>query len=66
VVKEFLHEREIPYTLRDLNTDSAAREEFIRAGYLLPPVTVIDGVAVVGFAPDRLEQLLGAARGKES
>ena len=58
MVKDFLSQRGVRYTLKNLNTDALARDEFVRRGYLLPPVTVIDGEAVVGFDPVRLEQLL--------
>jgi hypothetical protein len=66
VVKEFLHERGVPFTLRNLNVDAVAIADFVRAGYLLPPLTVIDGVAVVGFDPDRLDALLEAAQSQRS
>jgi hypothetical protein len=58
VVKEFLHERGVSYQLKNLNVDATARDEFVRAGYPLPPVTVVKGVAVVGYDPARLERLL--------
>jgi hypothetical protein len=61
VVKRFLHERDIPFSLRDLYHDPTAREEFVSGGYLLPPVTVIDGVAVMGLDPERLDALLDVA-----
>ncbi|HEX5417987.1 MAG TPA: glutaredoxin family protein [Chloroflexota bacterium] len=61
MVKEFLRERDVHYELKDLSRDAQAREDFVRAGYLLPPVTVVDGVAVDGFDPRRLEELLGDA-----
>jgi hypothetical protein len=60
VVKEFLHERNVSYELRDLRNDPLARDDFVRAGYLLPPVTVIDSSAVMGFDPIRLDELLAA------
>lgn len=63
MVKEFLSANQVHYTLKNLNTDPVAREEFIAAGYRLPPVTIIDGEATIGYDPDRLEQLL--ARGEE-
>ncbi len=44
--------------MKDLNVDAIARDEFVRAGYPLPPVTVVKGVAVVGYDPARLEGLL--------
>lgn len=58
MVKEFLSQRGVRYVLKNLNRDREAREEFLRAGYLLPPVTVVDGVPITGYQPDRLEQLL--------
>jgi glutaredoxin len=60
VVKHYLTERGVRYELRNLNTDAAAREEFLRRGFRLPPVLVIDGVAVEGYDPDRFDALLGA------
>lgn len=58
MVKEFLSRQGIAYTLRNLAVDREAQREFLAAGYRLPPVTVIDGVAVAGFQPQRLEALL--------
>lgn len=58
MVKDFLDQRGVRYTLKNLNTDARAREEFLRHGYLLPPVTVLDGVAIEGFDRDRMEELL--------
>jgi glutaredoxin 3 len=61
VVKEFLSQQGVVYTTKNVVTDPDAREEFLRAGYRLPPVTVIDGVAVEGFQPERIEELLHGA-----
>jgi glutaredoxin len=58
VVKEFLSQQGVDYIVRNVVTDAGAREEFLRAGYRLPPVTVIDGIAVEGFQPERVEELL--------
>jgi hypothetical protein len=57
-VKEFLSQHEVPYELRDVVRDAAARDEFLSQGWLLPPVTVVDGVAVAGYLPERLLDLL--------
>jgi glutaredoxin-like protein NrdH len=57
-VKEFLSQHEIAYELRDVVRDAAARDEFLAMGLLLPPVTVVDGVAVTGYQPERLLELL--------
>ena len=58
MVKDFLDQRGVRYTLKNLNTDAEAREEFLKFGYLLPPVTVLDGVAIEGFDRDRMEELI--------
>lgn len=39
--------------------DPAAMAELEKLGYMTTPVTVIDDQVVVGFARDRLEELLG-------
>jgi hypothetical protein len=62
-VKEFLSERGIPYQLKNVSRDAAALAEFQRLGYLLPPVTVVDGVAVRGYDPERLAALLDGPEG---
>jgi hypothetical protein len=48
--------------VKNVVTDGVAREEFLRAGWLLPPVTVVDGVAVEGYQPERIEALLAQAQ----
>lgn len=58
-MKEFLSQHEVAYELRNVSTDEQALREFLALGLPLPPVTVIDGVLVQGFQPDRLEKLLG-------
>lgn len=55
----------VPYVVRDLNVDAAARAEFLRRGYRLPPVVVVNGVAVEGFNPERIEALVFAAEQTE-
>jgi hypothetical protein len=44
VVKHYLAERDVRYELKNLNTDAAARAEFLAAGFKLPPVRFLDGV----------------------
>lgn len=58
MVKNYLAERDVRYELKNLNIDAVARDEFVRAGFRLPPVLVIDGVAVEGFQPARIDELL--------
>ncbi len=57
-MKEFLSERQISYTLKNVVRDPVALAEFQRLGFLLPPVTVVDGVAVRGYDPAQLAALL--------
>ncbi len=58
MVKEFLSQHGVEFTIKNVAIDPEAREEFLRAGWRLPPVTVINAVAVEGFQPDRLEELI--------
>jgi len=59
-VKEFLHQKGITFTDRDVTQDDAAFEDVMRMGFAATPVTLIDGEAVVGFNKAKLEQLLAA------
>jgi len=58
-VKEFLRQKGVEFTEKDISADEQALEELMKMGYSATPVTVIDGEAVVGFNRVRLEQLLG-------
>lgn len=58
MVKEFLSQQGVDYELRNVATDERALREFLALGLPLPPVTVVDGVPVQGFQPERLEELL--------
>jgi hypothetical protein len=48
----------VRYALKDVRRDPAALAEFEALGGRLPPLTVVDGVAVSGFDLPRLEALL--------
>jgi len=58
-VKEFLRQKGIAFTEKDVSADDAVLDELMKMGYSATPVILIDGVAVVGFNRTRLEQLLG-------
>ncbi len=57
MVKAWLSDRGIAYAVRDVRQDPAAAEDFLRLGFLLPPVVVVDGQAVAGYQPERLAEL---------
>jgi glutaredoxin 3 len=57
-VKEFLSQRNVPFTARDITLDEKALVELDELGYMTTPVTVVDSEVVIGFIRDRLEQLL--------
>jgi hypothetical protein len=56
-VKEFLGQKGIVFTAKDVSADDQALEELMNRGYSVTPVTIVDGEAVVGFNRARLEQL---------
>jgi glutaredoxin len=59
-VKEFLSQKGIPFTERDVSQDEEALRELEKLGMMTTPVTLIDDEMVVGFDPRKLEQLLGS------
>jgi glutaredoxin len=59
-VKEFLSQRGIEFTERDVAEDESALAELEQLGVFTTPVTVIDGEVVIGFDQARLEALLSA------
>ena len=60
-VKEFLSQKKVKFTERNIATDEAALAELEKLGFMTTPVTLVDDEVVVGFNHARLEQLLGGA-----
>ncbi len=58
-MKEFLRQKGVAFTDKDISADDRAMDELTALGFSATPVTIIDGEAVVGFNRARLEQLLG-------
>ncbi len=58
-VKEFLSQKNIAFTERNIAADETALAELEKLGYMTTPVTLIDGEVVVGFDRPKLERLLG-------
>jgi glutaredoxin-like protein NrdH len=57
-VKEFLRQKGVAFTEKDVSADEQALEELVALGFSATPVTVIDGEAVVGFNAAKLGELL--------
>lgn len=59
-MKEFLSQKKVEFTERDITRDEAALAELETLGLMTTPVTLVDGEVVVGFDRKKLEQLLGS------
>ena len=59
MVRLHLESRGQKYTERDIDVDTAARDEMMKLGATGTPVTVIDGEVVVGFDEEAIDELLG-------
>jgi glutaredoxin len=57
-VKEFLSQRQVEVTDRNIAADEAALAELEKLGYMTTPVTLVNGEVVVGYDQARLEHLL--------
>ena len=58
LAKEFLDEKGVKYSEKNIQTDKEARKELMDMGHMGVPVLVIDGEEVVGFDRDKIESLL--------
>ena len=61
MTKEYLSQRGIQYTERNVIEDETAMEELEKLGFMTTPVTVIDGEIVIGFDRKKLEELTRSA-----
>jgi len=59
LTKEFLSRKGVQFTERNIVQEPAALDELRRLGYMTTPVTVVDGIAIVGFDEGKLSQALG-------
>ncbi len=57
--KEFLSERGVEFTEKNIQEDQQAFLELVELGYQTTPLTTIDGEVVVGFDPQDLQAKLG-------
>ena len=56
--KEYLNEKGVNYTEKNIQTDKTARKELMNMGHMGVPVLLIDGEEIVGFDKARIDQLL--------
>lgn len=60
MAKDFLTDKNIPFTDHDLTKDVAMRDEVIKkTGQMAVPVIEVDGETMIGFDKEKLSQLLG-------
>ncbi len=57
-MKEFLSQKGIQYTERNVSTDAAAREELKSLGFAATPVTVIGDERIIGLNKRKIEAAL--------
>lgn len=70
LMKVFLEARGLAFSERDITTDPAARQEMVdeHDSLTTPTIVVISGESaevIVGFDPERLDELLAAAESPE-
>ncbi|MBI3495532.1 glutaredoxin family protein [Candidatus Berkelbacteria bacterium] len=59
MTKAFLTEHNVPFTVKDVSADDAAREEMIKkSGQMAVPVIDIEGQILVGFDKEGLTKSL--------
>ena len=56
--KDYLHEKGVDYTEKNIQTDKEARKELMNMGHMGVPVILIDGEEIVGFDKTKIDQLL--------
>jgi len=56
--KQYLSEKGVSYTEKNIQTDPSARKELIQKGIMSVPLIVVDGQDIIGFDKAKLEELL--------
>jgi glutaredoxin len=57
-VKEYLSQKAISYTERNIATDPAAVYDLRKLGVMTLPLTLINGEIVTGFNQEKLDELI--------
>jgi glutaredoxin len=56
---EFLSQRNIAFTEKNIRTDLEAMQEMVEMNSQSTPTTVIDGEVILGFDRQKISELLG-------
>jgi len=57
--KEYLSQRNVQFTEKDITKDPNALEELKKLGFMTTPVLVIDDSVIVGFDTAKIDSALG-------
>ena len=57
-MKEYLSQKQVSFSDRDITKDSSAISELQKLGFMTTPVTVIGDRVIVGFDVPKLEEAL--------
>ena len=57
-MKEYLSQKQVSFSDRDITKDPAAISELQKLGFMTTPVTVIGDQVIVGFDVPKLEEAL--------
>jgi glutaredoxin-like protein NrdH len=61
MVKEFLSRAGHTFVTKDIEQDTTAYDELVKLGFMVIPVTLVNGQAIKGFDEKALRQALAAA-----
>ena len=56
--KAYLNQRGFNYKEKNVQSDKSARQELMDKGYRGVPIIVINGIDIVGFDKEKMDQLL--------
>jgi glutaredoxin len=60
--KEYLSQKGIQFTDRDVTNDESAYDELKRLHAMTTPVTLIGGEVIIGFDPEKIDKALSQYR----
>ncbi len=57
-LKEYLQDKQVHYTEKNISTDMGARKELVSKGYMGVPIVLVGDETIVGFDKIKLDQML--------